>query len=599
LNLRPSGYEPDERKRLTLTKQGISSCLVFFLLYDSRIKAIRYTHPNNAALYVELLAMQKAACPPYSLYLRTKNTSRKEIYNIMLKVLFVASEAAPFAKTGGLGDVTAALPQELRRQGIDARVIIPKYGSMPEEWKTKLSLQAIFQVSLSWRQQYCGIEKLDIDGVPFYFVDNEYYFKRSGLYGHYDDAERFSFFCRAVLEALPQLEFQPHILHCHDWHTGMVSVFLSAHYRRNPFYERIKTLFTIHNLKYQGIFPKDILHNLLNLGWEYFTPDGIEFYDKINFMKAGLIFSDLVNTVSPTYALEIQHAYFGEKLEGVLKNRKYSLSGIINGIDYNFYNPATDPKVFVNYDQHSKQRKAKNKINLQKMLGLPPAVDTPLIAMSTRLVEAKGLDLVIRVLGEILASDVQLVILGQGDEHYHRLLWHAAWLYNDRLAAIIPYNEDIAHKLYAAADLFLMPSRYEPCGIGQLIAMRYGAIPIVRETGGLKDTIKPYNEYTGEGNGFSFTNYNAHDLLHTVRRATEFYHNKKIWNKLVDRVMSTDNSWHIPAGKYIQLYNKLYVEEHIFKRTAARAEAVIDYSPPSPFIVTEQENPVEEEPYVH
>lgn len=518
----------------------------------------------------------------------------------MLKVLFVASEAAPFAKTGGLGAVTASLPKELRRQGIDARVIIPKYGSMPEEWKAKLSIQAVFQVSLSWRLQFCGIEKLDLDGVPFYFVDNEYYFNRSGFYGHFDDAERFSFFCRAVLESLPHLGFQPHILHCHDWHSGMVSVFLAAHYRHDPFYEKIRTLFTIHNLKYQGIFPKDIMVNLLNLGWEYFTPNGIEFYDKVNFMKGGLVFSDLINTVSPTYAHEIQHAYFGEKLEGVLASRKNSLSGIINGIDYTTYNPATDPNLFVNYDQQSKKRKAKNKIALQKMLKLPPTTNTPLLAMNTRLVEAKGLDLVIRILDELLGSNVQLVILGQGDDYYHHLLWHASWLYNDRLATIIPYNEDIAHKLYAAADLFLMPSRYEPCGIGQLIAMRYGVLPVVRETGGLKDTVQSYNEYTGEGNGFSFTNYNAHDLLHTIRRAIGFYHNKKIWNRLVDRVMRTDNSWHISASKYRQLYNKLYVEEHIYKEATSSPEAVPDYSGLTfPLNDFEQSLPVEEAPYVH
>lgn len=495
----------------------------------------------------------------------------------MLKVLFIASEAAPFAKTGGLGDVTASLPKELRQQGIDARVIIPKYGSMSDEWKTKLTTQAFFQVSLSWRLQYCGIEKLNHDDVPFYFVDNEYYFKRSGFYGHFDDAERFAFFCRAVLEALPHLDFKPHILHCHDWQCGMVSVFLAAQYRHDPFYKKIRTLFTIHNLKYQGIFPKDIMVNLLNLGWEHFTPNGIEFYDKVNFMKGGLVFSDLINTVSPTYAQEIQHAYFGEKLEGVLASRKDSLSGIINGIDYTTYNPATDLNLFINYDRHTKKRKAKNKITLQNMLKLPRTAQIPLIAMSTRLVEAKGLDLVIRILDEILGSNVQLVILGQGDEYYHQLLWHAAWLHHDQLATIIPYSEDLAHKLFAAADLFLMPSRYEPCGIGQLIAMRYGVLPVVRETGGLKDTVLSYNEYTGEGNGFSFTNYNAHDLLHTITRAISCYHNKEIWTELVDRVMRTDNSWRISAGKYRQLYNKLYVEEYIYNEATTRPEAISDY----------------------
>ncbi|WP_414714924.1 glycogen synthase GlgA [Sporomusa sp.] len=517
----------------------------------------------------------------------------------MVKVLFVAGEAAPFIKTGGLGDVVASLPKELRQQGIDARVIIPKYGAIPEIFKNNMSTKATFRVPLSWRLQYCGLEELCHDSIPYYFIDNEYYFKRSGIYGHYDDAERYAFFGRAVLEALPFMDFQPHILHCHDWHSSMVSVFLTAHYRANPFYEKIRTLFTIHNLKYQGIFPKDIMVNLLDLGWEYFTVNGIEFYDKVNFMKGGLIFSDLLNTVSPTYAREIQNAYFGEKLEGVLASRSSDLSGIINGIDYTTYNPATDPSVFVNYDWQSTERKAKNKIELQKMLGLTTAADKPLLAMSSRLIEAKGLNLVLRVINELLDSGAQMVILGQGDEHYHHLLWQAAWLHNDRLAAVIPYSEDMARKVYAASDLFLMPSRYEPCGIGQLIAMRYGSLPVVRETGGLNDTVISYNEYTGEGNGFSFTNYNAHDLLHTVRRAIGFYHNKDVWDKLTIRVMRADNSWRISAGKYQELYNKLYVEEYIYKGVTARPEA-------NPSLTTlhvpydiEQLIPVREGPYAH
>lgn len=486
----------------------------------------------------------------------------------MIKVLFVASEAAPFVKTGGLGDVVASLPKELRRQGVDARVIIPKYGAIAETFKNQFSTKAVFQVPVSWRLQYAGIQELEYDGVPFYFLDNEYYFNRFGCYGHYDDAERYTFFCRAVLESLPHIDFKPHILHCHDWHTGLISLFLAAHYRHNPFYEKIRTLFTIHNLKYQGIFPKDIMVNLLDLDWEYFTVNGIEFYDKVNFMKSGLIFSDLVNTVSPTYAQEIQHAYFGEKLEGVLSSRRNDLTGILNGIDYTTYNPAADNKLFLNYNWQTKERKTKNKLELQKMLGLTPAADVPLLAMNTRLVEAKGLDLVLRVLNEILDSNVQMVILGQGDEHYQHLLWHAAWLRPEQMAAVIPYHEDIARKLFAAADLFLMPSRYEPCGIGQLIAMRYGSLPVVRETGGLKDTIRPYNEYTGTGNGFSFTNYNAHDLLYTIRRAIGFYHDKAVWDKLVVRVMRADNSWHIPASKYHELYNRLYIEGYVYGNQA-------------------------------
>lgn len=487
----------------------------------------------------------------------------------MVKVLFVAGEAAPFAKTGGLGDVIASLPKELRNQGLDARVIIPKYSDISEEYKRKLLPETVVQVPVSWRLQYCGVEKLEHDGVPFYFIDNEYYFRRAGFYGHYDDAERYAFFCRAVLEVLPHIDFQPHVLHCHDWHSGMVSVFLQAHYRGNPFYERMKTIFTIHNLKYQGVFPKDILINLLDLNWDYFTVNGIEFYDQINFMKSSITFSDLVTTVSPSYANEIQHSYFGEKLEGVLANRHNDLSGIINGIDYDIYNPATDPNLFINYDGKTAKRKNKNKLELQKMLGLPPDINKPLLAMCTRLVEGKGIDLVLRVLNEILDGDVQMVILGQGDEDYHHTLWQASWIHHNNLSVIIPYRESLSRKVFAAADLLLMPSRYEPCGLGQLIAMRYGALPIVHETGGLKDTIQSYNEFSGEGNGFSFTNYNAHDMLYTIRRALIFYHDKQLWQKLVQRVMRADNSWTNSAKKYRQLYHSLFMEEHVYKAATA------------------------------
>lgn len=517
----------------------------------------------------------------------------------MLKVLFIAGEAAPFIKTGGLGTVIASLPQELRQQGVDARVILPKYGGIPDKYKHNMSVKASFSVPLSWRLQPCRLEELALDGLPCYFIDNEYYFNRSGIYGHYDDAERYAFFSRAVLEALPQLGFQPHILHCHDWQCGLVSVFLTAHYRNQPFYNKLKTLFTVHNLKYQGIFPKDIMVNLLDLSWDYFTVQGIEFYDHVNFMKGGLIFSDAINTVSPTYAREIQHPYYGEKLEGVLAARSAHLTGIINGIDYTDYNPATDPGIFINYDWQTRERKTRNKLELQKLLGLTADAARPLLAMNCRLVEAKGLDLVLRVLTEILDSGAQMVIIGQGSEHYHQLLWRAAWLHNDRLAAIIPFSEDMSRKLYAAADLFLMPSRYEPCGIGQLIAMRYGCLPVVRETGGLNDTVLAYNEQTGEGNGFSFTNYNAHDFLHTVRRAIGCYHDKKIWHLLSGRAMRTDSSWRVPAGQYRQLYTKLYAEEHLYKSPMAAPAVRPGLAPPPIAPASDNLFPVKEVPYAH
>ncbi|HEY3426107.1 MAG TPA: glycogen synthase GlgA [Negativicutes bacterium] len=473
-------------------------------------------------------------------------------------VLFVAAEAGPFAKTGGLGDVVGSLPKELRQHGVDARVIIPKYSDIPNPLKAGMVFKAKCTVPVGWRQQYCGVDELVYQGVPFYFIDNEYYFKRSGFYGHYDDAERFAFFCRAVLEILPALDFIPDVLHCHDWQTGMVSLFLKAHYGHNPYYQNIRTLFTIHNLRYQGVFPKEILTDLLALDWKYFTPEGIEFNDKVNFMKGGVAFADLISTVCPTYAGEIQQWYFGEQLDGLLRSRGPDLSGIVNGIDYEVYNPAEDPWIAVKYDADTPERKQQNKTVLQERLGLPVNKNTPVMAIVSRLVGPKGLDLVECVLNELLAAeDIQLVVLGTGEHKYQHLFQHAAWLYPDKMSANIFFEEQLAHQIYAGADLFLMPSLYEPCGIGQLIAMRYGALPIVRETGGLRDTVIPYNQYTGAGNGFSFTQYNAHDMLFTIRLALGLFQDKARWDKLVQAAMQSDYSWRQSVQQYLRLYNML------------------------------------------
>lgn len=475
----------------------------------------------------------------------------------MIKVLFIASEAVPFAKTGGLADVIGSLPKALKKQGIDARVMLPRYQDIPLEYQEKMVHKAHFTVPVGWREQYCGIEELEFEGIKFYFLDNHYYFKRSGFYGYYDDGERFSYFNRAVLEALKYLDFRPDILHCHDWHTGMISVLLDAHYGNLDQYKKIRTVFTIHNLRYQGIFPKEILPDLLDLDWNYFHEDGVEYHDAVNFMKAGLVYSDLISTVSKTYAWEIQNPYYGEGLDGFLRKRADRLWGIVNGIDYDVYNPATDKNIWSSYDVSSPKGKIENKVKLQKKLGLPVRAEVPMLAIISRLVGPKGIDLVERVLPDLLEEEIQLVVIGTGEERYENLFRQAAWNYPKKVSANITFDHALAQQVYAGADIFLMPSLFEPCGIGQLIAMRYGCLPLVRETGGLFDTVKPYNQYTGEGTGFTFANYNAHEMLGVIRWVVGLYRQKTVWEKLVKNAMSTDFSWGESARVYSQLYGEL------------------------------------------
>lgn len=474
----------------------------------------------------------------------------------MLKVLYVTSEAVPFAKTGGLADVAGSLPKELRAKGIDARVIMPKYGKIKEEYTSRMKTVYTGITHLGWRRPYCGVLTCEEDGVPFYFIDNEQYFKRDGFYGYDDDAERFAFFCRAVLDILPQIDFIPDVIHLNDWHTGPISVLYRSDYGWQEMYRGIKTVFTIHNLKYQGVFAKGSLGDLLELDWNYFG--GMEFFDSINYMKAGLVYSDYVTTVSRTYAEEIQNAYYGEQLEGVLQSRRDRLVGIVNGIDYTVYNPAHDARIFKTYDPDHLEGKIENKLRLQKLCGLPERKDIPVLAMVTRLVEAKGLDLVCHVIEELLSmEDIQLVIVGTGDAKYEDFFRNLAWKYPTKVSANILFDETLAHRVYAGCDLFLMPSQYEPCGIGQLIALRYGALPVVRKTGGLSDTITPYNKYTGEGNGFSFNNYNAHELLFTTKWALDLYRDSGAWQHLVKNAMLCDYSWNHSAEEYIDLYEKM------------------------------------------
>jgi starch synthase len=480
---------------------------------------------------------------------------------MFVKVFFVTAECWPFAKTGGLGDVAYALPKALKKEGIDARVIMPKYANIPNYLKEKMEEVAIFNVNVGWRNQYCGLYKLEHDGIIFYFIDNEYYFKREGpytyLYGYGDDAERFTFFCNAVLETISRIDFYPDVMHCNDWHTGIIPALLNEHYRHRTGFENIKTVFTIHNLQYQGVFPRKVLSDVLSLPNWYLDEEYLEFYGGVNFMKSGIVFSDVITTVSPTYVEEIQTEYYGEGLQGLLKQHSYKLKGILNGIDYDIFNPLTDENIYINYDFETIRNKSKNKIELQKIMALEVDEDIPLIGVVSRLVSQKGMDLISYMMPEIIGKKLQLVVLGTGDERYESMFNYHSWNYPDKVASRIMFDSALAQKIYAGSDMFLMPSLFEPCGIGQMLAMRYGTLPIVRETGGLKDTVNPYNQYTGEGNGFSFENYNAHEMFDAIQRAIEIYNDKKKWNDVVKNAMNKDNSWEKSAREYIELYENI------------------------------------------
>jgi starch synthase len=474
-----------------------------------------------------------------------------------MKVLHVASEAVPFAKTGGLADVIGSLPKELKRQGLDVRVILPKYEDIPQVYKDAMQTLTWFDVYLGWRKQYFGIQTLEHDGVTFYFTDNEYFFKRNGLYGFGDEAERYAFFCKGVIEALTYLDFQPDVIHCHDWQSAMIPVLLKAHYSHLDFYSHIKTILTIHNLKYQGVFGREQLQDLFGLSNDYFTGLKLELHGGASFLKGGLLYADRITTVSQSYAEEIKTPYFGENLDSLLRFREGEIVGIVNGIDYELLDPMTDPSLAVNY-RDSIPKKQQNKLALQERLGLPIDGDIPMIALVTRLVQQKGLDLVQHILPELLSLDVQWVIAGTGEAKYENMFRDAAWTHPDKLSAQIAFDDSLARQIYAGSDLFLMPSQFEPCGIGQLIALRYRSIPIIRETGGLKDTVKPFNEFTGEGTGFSFANYNAHDMLHTIRHAIFLYRNdREAWQKLHQNVKKVDFSWKKSAQLYIGIYNQI------------------------------------------
>lgn len=478
----------------------------------------------------------------------------------MKKILFVASEAVPFIKTGGLADVVGSLPKCFDRRFFDVRVIIPKYLCIKETWRNKMKYVNHFYMDYLGQSRYVGIMEYEYEGVKFYFIDNESYFAGEKPYGDWRiDLEKFSFFCQAALSALPVIGFQPDVVHCHDWQTGLIPVYLKDRFRGGEFYARMKSVITIHNLKFQGVWDVKTIQRLSGLPDYYFTPDKLEAYKDGNMLKGGIVFADAITTVSDTYAEEIKMPFYGEGLDGLMRARSSSLRGIVNGIDYDEFNPEKDKMIAQNYSAKTfRKEKGKNKRALQEQLGLPVDEKRFMIGIVSRLTDQKGLDLIQYVMEELCSEDIQLVVLGTGDEKYENMFRHYDWKYHDKVSAQIYYSEEMSHRIYAACDAFLMPSLFEPCGLSQLMSLRYGTVPIVRETGGLKDTVQPYNEFEGRGTGFSFANYNAHEMLEAVRYAKHVYYEKRReWNKIIDRAMATDYSWNTSAKKYQELYDWL------------------------------------------
>ena len=489
------------------------------------------------------------------------------------KILFVASEADPFIKTGGLADVAGSLPQALREEGHDVRLVIPQYRQIPEKYQERMESVCHFRTKLAWRDTYLGVNRLEEDGVPVYFIDNKYYFDRDSLYENEDKHEQFAFFSQAVLDMLPVIDFKPDIIHTNDWQTGPLPLLFADRYRQQSFYKDIKTVFTIHNLKYQGQFAQHLAGDVLGVAPHHWESGNIRHNGLLNFMKSGIMYADHITTVSESYANEIQTSYFGEGLDYALRLRGDDLSGILNGISYDKFDPETNKNLAVRFSKGEIDKKLANKVHIQQKLGLEVNGDKPLIGFISRMVEQKGLDLVKAVFDEIMATGAQFLILGTGQREYEEFFKAKQHEYPDNLSVNIKYDAQLADQIYAGSDMFLMPSRFEPCGLSQLISFRYGTIPIVRETGGLNDTVVAYNEETGEGTGFSFSDYNAHDMLHTMERAVSFYDKKGIWNKLVNRVMNLNYSWHNSAKKYSKLYNEL---------TGGRAKKFIDKGKKSP-----------------
>lgn len=515
-----------------------------------------------------------------------------------MQIVFASAECAPFVKTGGLGDVAGSLPAALVRAGAEVIVMVPKYATIKDEYKAQMEHFSDFYVSLGWRNEYCGLEKLEHDGVTYMFIDNERYFARDYPYGFFDDGERFAFFSKAITESLQHLPagFECDILHCNDWQTALAPVFLREFYQGLPLYDRVKTVFSIHNVAFQGQFSDTVMEDILGVAHIPAAASQLRCDAcSVNYMLGALRYADAITTVSPTYANEIQTPEFGEGLDGVLRERSYALQGILNGIDVAAFDPATDKRIAANYTVDDRAGKAVCKAKLQEELGLEVRDDRPLMVMVTRLTRQKGLDLVMYALDRILAGGVQVAVLGTGDRDYEDGLRYFQDKYPGTMAARIEFDPALSQRMYAAADMFLMPSKFEPCGLSQIIAMRYGTLPIVRETGGLKDTVQPYNEFTGEGTGFSFSNFNGDEMGDAVFRAARlFWDNREAWNQLVTQAMSQDFSWKRSADKYLDLYFFMHPEIErpaaVVDEPEAVAEPVAAEEPKA------EEKPVEAEP---
>lgn len=474
-----------------------------------------------------------------------------------MKCLFCTSEALPFAASGGLGDVAGSLPHALRRRLIGCRVVMPLYQDIPQEFKDSMRFVTSLSVPVSWRRQYCGVFESRYDGVIYYLLDNQYYFKRKGLYGYYDDAERFAFLSRASLEMLKCIDFKPDIIHCNDWQTALVPVYHSLFYSHDEWYSGIKTVFTIHNIQYQGKYGLEVVEDIIGIPSDKLSV--VEFDNCANFMKGAIETSNRVTTVSPTYAMEIKDPWYSHNLDPILRDRSWKLTGILNGIDVDNYNPETDKDLYANYGLEDMSGKAKNKQELQKRLGLDVNSNVPIVGMVTRMVAHKGIDLVKSGLEQLLyEEDMQFIILGSGDWEYETFFKEMQNKYPGRVNASFGFVPELSRKIYAGSDIFLMPSKSEPCGLSQMIALRYGTIPIVRETGGLKDSI--HDSGDGKGNGITFKNYDAMDMINAVKRALQGYYNKDGWNILVKRAMQSDNSWGRSANEYIKLYRNMLKE---------------------------------------
>lgn len=475
-----------------------------------------------------------------------------------MKVLFAASECAPFFKTGGLGDVAGALPKELVKKGIDCRVVLPYFAKMPQEYKDQCEDLFAFYVNVGWRHQYCGVKKLELNGVTFYFLDNQYYFQRDGLYGYFDDGERFAFFQMALIEMMERIDFIPDVLHVNDYHTAMVPFLLKEKYRWISAYQEIRTVLTIHNIEFQGQYSGAVLPDLFGVGMERYEDGTVQMAGCLNFMKAGILYADRVNTVSPSYAEEIKTPEFGSGLDVILRMETGKLSGIVNGIDYDINDPETDPVLTYHFSKTKLAGKAKNKKELQQLMGLPQRKDVPLMAVVSRLTYQKGFNLLLDEMHNLMQQDVQLVLLGTGDPDFENGFRYFADTYPEKCSVSISFDVKLAQKMYAGADIFLMPSAFEPCGLSQMMAMRYGTLPVVHEIGGLKDTVEPFNPVTGTGTGFGFGEFSSYQLMQAMAKAIELYHTSQpAWKKLMKQAMAKDFSWTTSSEHYLSLYQSL------------------------------------------